>query len=183
MEVEFMKEFDAEEYYDDLVRYVEGYRELTQRAEFVSQYLAKADDTMLYTVSHYFDPSYDCDFESENESFTESAFLLAVFYAYEKSAVEYFVYGVTTGDFYEKLSEAVIKCETSDFSFAEYLLDFRGDFSFLVEDSFTVQSKFDKGNIKENQENYKNKKIDYDLKTIAKKLYGNDTEWIFKNNS
>ena len=24
-----MKEFDAEEYYDDLVRYVEGYRELT----------------------------------------------------------------------------------------------------------------------------------------------------------
>lgn len=183
MEVEFMKEFDAEEYYDDLVRYVEGYRELTQRAEFVSQYLAKADDTMLYTVSHYFDPSYDCDFESDNESFTESAFLLAVFYAYEKSAVEYFVYGVTTGDFYEKLSEAVIKCETSDFSFAEYLLDFRGDFSFLVEDSFTVQSKFDKGNIKENQEKYKDKKIDYDLKTIAKKLYGNDTEWIFKNNS
>ena len=53
-----MKEFDAEEYYDDLVRYVEGYRELTQRAEFVSQYLAKADDTMLYTVSDYFDPSY-----------------------------------------------------------------------------------------------------------------------------
>ena len=48
-----MKEFDAEEYYDDLVRYVEGYRELTQRAEFVSQYLAKADDTMLYTVSEY----------------------------------------------------------------------------------------------------------------------------------
>ena len=138
---------------------------------------------MLYTVSDYFDPSYDCDFESENESFTESAFLLAVFYAYEKSAVEYFVYGVTTGDFYEKLSEAVIKCETSDFSFAEYLLDFRDSFSFLIEDSFTVQTKYDKGKIKENQENYKNKKIDYDLKTLAKKLYGNDTEWIFKNKS
>lgn len=178
-----MKEFDVEEYYDDLVRYVEEYRELTQRAEFVSQYLAKADDTMLYTVSDYFDPSYDCDFKSDNESFTESAFLLAVFYAYEKSAVEYFVYDVTTSDFYEKLSEAVIKCETYDFSFAEYLRDYQDCFEFLIEDSFTVQDEYDKDKIKENQEKYKDKKIDYDLKTLAKKLYGNDTEWIFKGKS
>ncbi len=178
-----MCDFYAGDCFDEVYGYIEENMEITEWEDFVSEYLKKADNTKPYCVAGLMPMSIEA--EEEGKVFTQAAFLLYLYHDYKDGGLEVFVENFVSGSDAESYDELIEECERQDFSFRGYLRENRYDsgFTFLVEDSYTVQSDYDKKDVEKWAEKCKDKtQVNNDLKAISAKYYGkSDTDWIFKD--
>lgn len=178
-----MEEFDAEDYYEEILAEVEGHIEVEDKYAYLENHLFNADDTKPYCVIENF--CSGIEHEKDDAVFTEAAFWLDCFYRYENGGREEMVEEFLSNSEAETYEELVEECDETEFSFEDYFCDSvrnDGGYHFLVKNGLTASTDKEKRDVERFIKKYKDRtEVDFHLKDVVETLYDeDDREWIYE---
>ena len=179
-----MEDFDAMDYFDEILDEVRGHIEVDDKYTYIGDRLAGADNVKPYCVADSFCAGVEN--EKEGAVFTEAAFWLDCFYRYENGGLEDMVEQFLSNSEAETYEELIEECDEAEFSFDDYYCDYisggAAGYHFLVKNDLTVSTDSDKQDVEETIKKYKNiTEVDFHLNDVAEILYDEeDREWIFE---